>query len=159
MKKIFLASTFLVLLFTGSYGQWYVKKYNVKDINLLTKEQLQESWAQTRKNIGLNAIVAGTGTVILIINILAPFAPNDDPTWMESLFGYKWENDLTRVVCAGIIAAGTISFFTYLGRSARIKSVIRKNFPASGSLNISPVMVLNHGTKTYCPGFRLSFNF
>lgn len=112
-----------------------------------------------RKNIGLNAIVAGTGTVILIINILAPFAPNDDPTWMESLFGYKWENDLTRVVCAGIIAAGTISFFTYLGRSARIKSVIRKNFPASGSLNISPVMVLNHGTKTYCPGFRLSFNF
>ena len=159
MKKIFLASTFLVLLFTGSYGQWYVKKYNVTDINQLSREQLDESWANSRRSIGTSAIIGGAGIATFVLITLFPVEPDEDPTWMEQIFGYEWENYLIKIVGAGLAVGGTISFFTYLGRTARIKSVIRKNFPASGSLNISPVMVLNHSTRSYCPGFRLSFNF
>jgi hypothetical protein len=159
MKKIFLASILLTLSFIGSYGQWYVKKYNATDINQLSREQLQESWGNTRRSIGISAICGGAGIATFVLIQLFPIEPDENPTWMEEIFGYEWENYLFKIVSAGLAVGGTIAFIVYLGRNVSIKSAIRRNFPASGSLKISPAMVLNYGTRTYCPGIRLSFSF
>jgi hypothetical protein len=65
------------------------------------------------------------------------------------------------VLCAGVgmLAGGTVASIVHLGRIRKIKLVISKNYPFFGSLNISPAAILDNHTKSFYPGFRLTYNF
>ncbi len=84
---------------------------------------------------------------------------SDDPSFFEQLIGDKGVNDIGMITGAGILIGGTIASIAYLGRIVRIKSVIKKNYPLDGSVNILPAMILNNYTQSYCPGFTLNYNF
>lgn len=66
MKKLI----FLLILgssaYSSSLGQWYVKKYNVPDISLLSKEDLQEAHAESKTRLVVSGCVADVGGLLII---------------------------------------------------------------------------------------------
>ena len=159
MKKSIIVSYFLLFSFINSNGQWYVKKYNVNDINFLTKQQLEESLERSKNVLLFSGSIAAAGGIFMILAIYVHPGMSDDPSFLEQLIGDKGMDDIFLIAGAGMLAGGTIASIVHLGRIGRIKSVIRKNYLSVGSLNISPVIILNSFTRSSCPGFTLSYNF
>jgi hypothetical protein len=158
MKKILIVTCLFIISFFNSYGQWYNKKYHVSDINLLTKEQLDESLSNSKNGLLISGFVAGIGGVAFLITRYMP-QPIEDPTFIEQLIGDEGMNTIYQGISAGLFVGGTIAIMAYLGRNARIKATIKKNYPKLGSLNISPTLLLNNHKVFYHPGITLTYNF
>jgi len=158
MKKVFLVTFLLLISFINSLGQWYVKRYQVTDINLLTRGQLEESLVHSKTGLKLAAGFAGTGgAIFLICKYLHP-GMSDDPSWIEQLLGDEGVDDVGMIIGAGTFIAGSIASIVCLGRIGTIKSVISRNYPSFGSVNISPAIILNRFTRSYCSGFSLTYS-
>jgi hypothetical protein len=159
MKKVIISTILLLILFINLSGQWYVKKYHVTDINFLTREQLEESLANSKTGLKTAGIIAGTGGVFfLIFKYLRP-GMSDDPSVIEQILGDEGVNKVGMITGIGILIGGSIAGIAYLGRIGRIKSVINRNYPSVGSLDISPTIILNGYTRSSSPGFMLTYNF
>lgn len=160
MKKILLIAYLFLFFICEVNGQWYTRRYQVADINLLTKDQLNESLKHARGNcIGACAMVGVGGIGFVIFQFVRP-SLEEDHGWFADLVGEQGMNDLGAFTCAGIIAASAIVAVTNLGRMSRIRSVIRKNFPAGeGTIHISAVPLYNLDTRTCHPGISLTYNF
>jgi hypothetical protein len=159
MKKVVISTFLLLILFINSSGQWYLKKYQVTDINSLSRDQLEESLLSSKSSLLTSGIIAGTGgAVFLIFKYLAP-GMSDDPTILEQILGDKGVNKVGMVTGVGILIGGSIASIAYLGRIGRINSVLRKNYPHFGSLDISPSIVLSRINRSSYPGLRLTYNF
>ena len=159
MKKVIISTILLLILFINLSGQWYIKKYHVNDINFLTREQLEESLANSKTGLKTAGIIAGTGGVFFLgFKYLRP-GMSDDPSIIEQLLGDEGVNKVGMITGIGILIGGSIADIAYLGRIGRIKSVISRNYSSYGSLNISPKIILNGYTRSSSPGFRLIYNF
>ena len=159
MKIIILVSCLFLNPFVQAFGQWYVKKYNVTDIKLLTREQLEESLGNSKRGLLYSGIVAGIGGIGMLAIKYGDPVPSEDPTFFEQVVGEKGMNALGTVFCAGLLAGGIISSFAYTGRIVRIKSIIRKNFPSVGNLDISPNLIFISHKESYQPVLTLTYNF
>ena len=159
MKKSIIVSCLLLLSFINSNGQWYVKKYNVTDINFLSREQLEESLGKSKNALLFSGCIAGSGGLFMILSIYVHPGMSEDPSVFEQLIGDKGIDNILLYAGAGMLVGGTIASIVYLGRVGRIKSVIKKNYPSVGSLDISPAIILNSYTRSYSPGFTLTYNF
>jgi hypothetical protein len=159
MKKVIILTFLLLISFINSSGQWYLKKYQVPDINSLSRDQLEESLINSKRNLLTASEIAGTGGVIFIIFKYLRPGMSDDPTVIEQILGDKGVNKVGMITGIGILIGGTIAGVAYLGRIGKIKSVINKNYPALGSLDLSPAIVLNSHTRSYCAGFSLTYSF
>jgi hypothetical protein len=159
MKKLILIPCLLIVTFISSYGQWYVKKYNIQDINLLSLEKLDESLTESRQNLLISGIATGSGGLLFIVFKFLRPGMSDDPGWIEELLGDEGVNNIGMVAGAGIFAGGAIASIVYMGRIGSIKTAIRKNYPSLGSVNISPALLLNNYTKQFSPGLRLTYIF
>jgi len=147
-----------LILSNFSQAQWYYKDYQVKDINQLTLQQLDESLKSSKSNVsnsGLIALVGGCFFLVGINNLLTL----DNPTMLEQLIGEKGMNDIFAGLGAAIFLGGTIGFFGYLERVGHIKTAIRQNFPISGSLHLSPRIIYTNYTASYHMGVTLTYNF
>jgi hypothetical protein len=159
MKKVIISTILLLILFINLSGQWYVKKYHVTDINFLTREQLEESLANSKTGLKTAGIIAGTGGVFFLgFKYLRP-GMSDDPSIIEQILGDEGVNKVGMITGIGILIGGSIAGIVYLGRIGRIKSVINRNYPSVGSLDISPTIILNGYTRSSSPGFMLTYNF
>ena len=149
----------LLILTNLAEAQWYFKKYQVKDINQLTKEQLDESLSDTRvfKSLGGISVVVGFG--FLLANKYGLWESDTNPTPTEKLIGRKSMHDIYAVCGVTMISLGTIAFFGYLERSKNIKIVIHRNFPTLGSLNLSPRIIYNNCNASGNYGLALTCNF
>jgi hypothetical protein len=106
------------------------------------------------------AVAIGGGGALAVIGVFTLYIGfGHDPSPFEEAIGNKFMGHTYLIMGAGVFAGGMIASFIYQGRMERIKSVIRKNFPSAGSLNISPAIILNSSTRSYCPGFTLTYNF
>lgn len=59
MKSTILILCMIIISFLDSKGQWYVRQFHVNDVNLLTKEQLETSLRQEKKNLLISGGIAG----------------------------------------------------------------------------------------------------
>jgi hypothetical protein len=159
VKKIILALCFLSIAFINSSGQWYAKKYIVSDINLLSKQQLEESLNTSKKELLYSGVVAGMGGVVLLLVKHFPYVESDESTFWEQLLGERAINGMGIVLGAGMIAGGAIAGIVYLVRIGTINSTLSRNYPSVGSLHISPTIILNSKTQSYSPGISLTYNF
>ena len=159
MKKIILVSSLLIISISTSYSQWYVKKYNVTDINFLSSEQLEESLINSKAGLLYSGIVAGIGGGIFLVAKYLPYEQDENSTFLEQLIGEKGMNGILIFTGAGILIGGSIACIAYLGRIGRIRSVINRNYSTSGSLKISPTLILPDYTRSYCPGLTVTYNF
>jgi hypothetical protein len=159
MKRVAFASCLLLLLSFNSFGQWYQKKYQVPDINSLSLEQLQESLHESKSNTYISLGVAGVGGLLVLAGLYLPYEINDQSSFWEQLIGSKGMNYIITGIGVGCVIGGTISTFSFLGRTAKIKNTMNRNYPITGSLNISPKIMFNNYTRTSCAGVSLSINF
>ena len=160
MGKIIIVTSFLVISSFSSYGQWYVRDYNVYDISLLSKEQLEESLKGTKKDLLYSGVFAGIGGLtILGGTVTLNNGVDEDASFIEQLLGSKFMGKTYIVAGAGMVVGGIITGIIYLGRFGKIRSTINNNYPSAGSLNVSPLVILNSYTKSYCPGFTVTYNF
>jgi hypothetical protein len=159
MKKLLIVLCLSFPSFCNSSGQWYVKRYNVTDIKLLSIQQLDESLEKSKKQLIFSGCVAGFGGLLVISSLYLHPGMSDDPSTFEQLLGDKGMDDIYLCVGAGILACGIISSLNLLGRISKIKLTMIHNYQSTVSLNISPAAILNYQTKSFCPGFRLTCNF
>lgn len=141
MKKTIVAFCFFIAAFLSSYGQWYERQYNVSDINQLSKGQLELSVILAKNNLLTAGFVSGMGAIGWTLTSLANM----------SVIGTG--------ICAGVFVGGAITGIVYMQRIGKIKSTIRRNYPASASLNISPALILNKYSGSYSSGISLTFEF
>ncbi len=59
MKKIVFTTYIFLIQSVCSHGQWYVKKYNVTDIDFLSREQLEGSLKTTKTDLLYSDAIAG----------------------------------------------------------------------------------------------------
>jgi hypothetical protein len=154
MKSIIIICLILISLI-NSYGQWYVKKYNVTDLNALTQDQLNESLKNSKNNLLASGICAGIGAVLIIV----PFGMSEDPGVIEQLFGDHGMNAVFDVIGTGVIAGSIVAGFVYLDRIGKIKSVLKLRNSNMGTLNISPNLRLNNYTGSFNPGITFTYWF
>ena len=159
MKKSLVISCLLLSTFISSYAQWYTKRYNVTDINNLSKEQLEESFGKSKKSLVFSGVIAGFGGTVFIVARYIGFGESEDPGFVEELIGEEGMNDIAIGTGIGMLVGGTIAGIACLGRMARIRSVINKNYPSFEGLNLTPAGVYNCYTKTFSPGIKLTYNF
>src|SRR5664280_1938091 len=87
MKKVIIVTFLALISISNSCGQWYVKKYQVTDINFLSKVQLEESLQNSKNKLLFDGCtVAMGGAAFLISKYLKP-GMSDDPTVIEQLLG------------------------------------------------------------------------
>ncbi|TAL68231.1 MAG: hypothetical protein EPN88_07210 [Bacteroidetes bacterium] len=141
MKKTIIMSCLFLISIINLQGQWYIKEYNVTDINFLSKGQLDKSLVKSKNELLTAGTIAGMGGVVFILFKLAHIG----------LIG--------TITGSGIMAGGVIAGIVCLERIGNIKSTINKNYPTVGSLSISPTIILNNYTRSCCSGFTLTFNF
>ena len=159
MKKVIISAFLLLIYVINSSGQWYVKRYQVTDINFLSKVQLEESLQNSKnKLLFAGCTVTMGGAAFLISKYLKP-GMSDDPTVIEQLLGDDGVNKVGMITGAGLIIWGSIASIVHLGRIGRIRSVINKNYPSVGSLEISPAIILNGYARSFCAGFSLNYSF
>jgi hypothetical protein len=158
-KKTILTASIILILSVSLHGQWYVKKYNVTDIGLLSREQLEESLKESKNNILYSGIISVTGAGVYLAGRYLPYEITDESTFFEQLIGGKGMKKILMASGAGIAAGGVIAAFIYLGRTIRIKSVINRFYTFDGSLIISPVFIVNSYNQSCIPGLTVIFNF
>jgi hypothetical protein len=159
MKNSVIISCLLIFSIINSYGQWYVKKYNVTDIQSLMREQLEESLQESKKNLVFSAVIAGFGGTIFLAGRYIGFGESEDPTFLEELLGEKGMNNIAMGIGAGMVVGGAIASVAFLGRNCRIRSIINKKYPSLEGLNIAPAGVFNNHTKSFCAGVTLTYAF
>ena len=159
MKKKFMVSCLLIIGAANLYGQWYEKKYNVSDINLLSRDELEESYIQSKNDFLISGIVAVTGGVITVLFRYGKPGMSEDPGVIGLLLGDEGVNTAGFYFGLGLLAGGTIAGTYFLGRMGSIKSAIRRNYASIDRFNISPSAIFNGCTKSFIPGFTLTYNF
>ena len=159
MKRIVILFFLLIITLARSQGQWYTKKYGVSDINFLNQVQLEESLKNSKENILISGAIAVGGGIIFILFKYTGAGMSDDPSFLEELIGDEGMNKLGMAFGLGLLAGGVVGSVIHIGRTGKIRSVLRSNFPGTSSLQISPDIFLNKYTRTSCPGVRLTYNF
>jgi hypothetical protein len=159
MKKIAIASCLLLLLSINSFGQWYQKKYQVNDINSLSLDQLQESLQESKTHTYISLGAVGVGGLLVLAGLYLPYEVNDNSSFWEQLIGSKGMNYITLGTGVICVIGGTFSTLGFLGRTARIKNTMNRNFPVLGSLNISPKIMFNNYSRTASAGVSLTISF
>jgi hypothetical protein len=159
MTKIAIVLFLLSVSFNISFGQWYVKRYQVNDINFLTKTQLEESLATSKKDLLTTGGIAGFGGILIVVFKYFKPGMSDDPSFIEQLLGDKGVNDIGIGLGIGMLVGGTIASIVYIGRIGSIRSAINRNYPSYGFFKVSPAIILNSDTRSSFPGFRLTYNF
>jgi hypothetical protein len=159
MKKVIISAFLLLIYVINSSGQWYVKKYQVTDINFLSKVQLEESLQNSKKKLLFAGCTAAMGGAAFLISKYLKPGMSDDPTIIEQLLGDDGVNKVGMITGAGLFIWGSIASIVHLGRIGRIRSVINKNYPSVGSLEISPAIILNGYARSYSSGFSLTYSF
>jgi hypothetical protein len=142
MKRVFVGLLLFMFTILSSEGQWYVRQYNVTNINQLTKPQLELSLVQTKTNLLTSASISGMGVL----------------GW--AILTYAHVAVLGSYICTGIVIGGAVFSIGYMERIGRIKSAIKRNYPSSsGSISISPAIIKNNYAHTYSSGIALTFSF
>ena len=159
MKKLIIILILLLISFTNSYGQWYVKKYQVSDINLLSREQLLESQVNSRNGILYSGLVGGMGALVYVLGKNKLFDLPDNPTFLEQLIGRNGMNNISAGIGALLFAGSAISAISYMERAGKIKTALYKKGQSSGSVYIAPKVFSNDLLKSYQIGVSLTCNF
>ena len=148
----------LLILSNYSNAQWYTKKYYAKDINQLTREQLNESLHDSNTNLGISGVAVGLGAVVFVISKYNLWT-NDEPSLFEQLVGEKGMNDIYAGAGIAIMAGGLIAFLSNVERIKNIKMAMRRNFPPLGQIRFTPKIDYNRYTASGNFGVSLTYNF
>lgn len=159
MNRLILVAFIISLLSSESRGQWYMKEYNVADINLLSREQLEESLRESKTNLLYSGIVSVAGAGIFLAGRYLPYEITDESSFFEQLVGEKGMKKVMMASGIGIAAGGAIAAVVYLGRTGKIKSVINEYYSFKIPFELNPAIIVNPDLHFYCPGFILTCNF
>jgi hypothetical protein len=159
MKKLLTISFLVIISFINMNGQWYVKKYGVKDINDLSRDQLAASFEESKWNLLTSGGIALMGGGIYLISKYGDNSIGEDATFFEQLLGERGKKKLGMAAGFGMLAGGAIGVIVYAGRKGKISSVIRSNYPSAGLIKFTPTVILNSSSRSFYPGIRLTCNF
>ncbi len=157
MKILFLATLLLSILCFRSFGQWYEKKYNVNDINLLSREQLEESLKDYKTELLYSGVISVAGAGIFVAGRYLPYEVNDESSFIEQLIGERGMKKIVMATGVGIAAGGLVAGIVYLGRIGKIKSVIKEYYASGAKIIISPDVLINN--QSMVAGFSVTFSF
>ena len=161
MKKVATLFFLLSLFFTDSIGQWYEKKYNVSDIDFLTREQLEDAKHDSKNGVYVSLVAGGLGGLAILLENLMPYSLEDeeDPGFFEQLLGDKGMHKVIIGTGIGLAGVGTIACISYLGRLGTINSALNRNFPDGSSLTVTPAIELERYSHSLCPGLMVTYSF
>ena len=159
IRRIILIAFLASVSFVSTNGQWYVKKYNVTDIDFLSREQLDESLKESKTDLLYSGIISVSGAGVFLAGRYLPYEIDDESSFIEQLLGEKGMKNILMVTGAGMVAGGAVVSIVYLGRILRINSVINEYFSFNGSIKISPSIIIDYEKQSFSPGIALTYNF
>jgi hypothetical protein len=159
MRKYLFLLSFSLAINISIHGQWYVKDYGVTDPSLLNGYQLEEAISDSKTKLMHSGIVAGLGGLLYFGLKYLPFEPDEDPTVLEQLIGEKGMQKIGMGLGAGLFAGGVVAGAVYLGRIARIKSVLNRKYQIPGSLSLSPVVIPGKSNNSFSAGLTITVTF
>ncbi len=159
MKKINLVICLAILILNNASGQWYTRKYKVSDINLLSRNQLEESLKQAKTNVLESSLIAASGIAIFAISKYSTWSSDEDPSLFEQVAGEEGKKMIGITVGTALFTGGVFATFGYMTRIKKIKSAIQKNFPAVGALHVSPAIIPDRFTTSCHLGVSLTYHF
>jgi len=157
MKRFILAALLLSILCFRSYGQWYEKRYNVNDINLLSREQLEESLKDSKTELLYSGVISAAGAGIFVAGRYLPYEINDESSFIEQLIGERGMKRIIMATGVGIAAGGLVTGIVYLGRIGKIKTVINEYYASGARLIVSPDVLIYE--QSLVAGFSVTFSF
>lgn len=159
MKTIVFMISIMMISLIDSYAQWYTKKYFVNDINLLSATQLQESLAESKRDLLYSGCIAVAGGAFILAAKYGDNQPDENPRLFEQIIGERGIETIAYCLGIGMLTYGAIKSVIHITRINQIKTVISEKFPALGSLEISPAIILNRCPRTHYQGFTISYRF
>lgn len=157
MLRFILSSLIVFVLYGGLQGQWYEKKYNVADIDLLSRDQLDESLKDSKSELLYAGVISAAGVGVFLAGRYLPYEIDDEASFIEQLIGEKGMKKIMMASGVGIAAGGMIAGIVYLARIGKINSVIHNYYASGEKLILSPVIL--DGGRSMVPGVSITFNF
>jgi uncharacterized BrkB/YihY/UPF0761 family membrane protein len=157
MKRLFLIMV-LALISLGASSQWYYREYGVKDLSLMTSQQLDNAVHGSKSYIKGGLIVCAVSTLGILGGFSVMNNAYDEPEWDVGLGNWLLGFMLTTVsIGSGIVGIVCVSIGS--ARLSELNDFMKKNKIKTGLVNI-PVrgMVPNHGNH-FCPGIAITFSF
>lgn len=157
MKK--LVVFMVALLFTVNANcQWYYKEYGVRDLNLLTTQQLEEALRHS------GGITAGGG-VMSVLGIFGLWGgislinrAYDEPDWEEGL-GYWFGGFFLTMFSVALETGGVMLIIVGAVRTGDIKAVLNRTEVKVGLLNIPNYRFGTEQKNNVFPGITLTCRF
>lgn len=158
MKKL-LVIIVLFGAFGHAYGQWYVREYNASAICFLTGPQLDKALHNSKIGLLGSVVVAGMGSYIIVFSQYGNLVKDDNPSFVAEVLGVKGMRTLITSLGAGLLAGGAAGCIINLDRIIKINKVIEFRSSTTGSLRISPGIMVDNYTGALRPGISLSCTF
>jgi hypothetical protein len=157
MKK---SIVIVVLLFLSLNAtcQWYYKTYGVKDLSLLTRQQLdyELKTANGYIGIGFGGIILGAlglwGAATLIENAY------NSPDW-ESGLARGFGGGLLLMISTGFEVVGIIFLIKGMSRSSEINKVLKNSQVKVGIIKVPDINFSPGAGMNSCPALSVTFNF
>ncbi|NVO21629.1 MAG: hypothetical protein HXX13_18150 [Bacteroidetes bacterium] len=159
MKRIIVLSIVILMLINQAFGQWYTRKYHVNSINLLTREQLDESLKASKNNLMGSGICAGMGLGLILVSRYGSWAPETNPTLIQQIMGKKWKNTTAYIFGGALLLGGSTAFVINLGRIPKIKKTLNSNYHSSGSISARPGIIPAGPDGSFSGGISMQYNF
>ena len=160
MKRIMTILVLSTAIFSLANGQWYYKKYQVASLEDLTPGEIDLALHDANYLAAGCAIWAGAGVGIYFVGrSTVRNGLDEDATFLEQLLGNEVVGYGTMGLGIASVAGGLIGTLVGVTRIGMIKRSGRRTPGPQGSLNVSPVMILNQYSGTATPGAMLSVRF
>jgi hypothetical protein len=153
MKKTILLISAALLISVSSNCQWYQRKYEVNDINLLSKDQLNTAASNSKAGLAFGFIFSVPATIGIVSGLVMMQAPYPESLG-KAFAGLAW------II---ISVPPEILGLTLLGiHSSRLKSInaVLKNTEIDmGIINYPSGKELNGPVGSTLPGFSITYRF
>ena len=158
MKKTFLILAAIMFFSLNVNCQWYYKKYGVKDLNQLTKEQLPEALKLSKMNTGVStgcAAILGTPLIIIGGHIIHKAkTAKDVDTFLNGAWGIYF-------LSVGIVfeITGLILLPVTLKETRKIRNALRNPEIKIGLTDFPRNKVCNASNLIPTPGISVAISF
>lgn len=158
MKKTFLILATIMLLSIDGNCQWYYKKYGIKDLNQLSKEQLTEALKLSNINVGVSIgclTILGPPLIIGGIHIINKAKTTEDfDTFLNGVWGIYF-------LIAGVTfeITGLILLPITLNQSKKIRNTLHNPEIKIGLIDCPQNYIFNCSNISPTPGISITIHF
>jgi len=160
MKRIIAIMVLLSAICCLAKGQWYYEKYEVNTLKELTPGDYSQALHDAKNLTIASAVCSGMGVGMYFIGkSILKNGLDEDATLFATILGSEGTGYGTMGLGVAFFTGGIIGTLVGVSRTGMIKRSGSSTMAPQGSLNISPVMIMNYYNGNATPGAMITVRF